>query len=131
MFTHSIRVAVAGVVGALALSTAAAAPAFAKDGRVERRGSCSGASDWKLKLQPEHGRVEAEFEVDSNRVGQVWRVAINDNGVRVFTGSRTTVAPSGSFEVRRLIANRAGADHVVASAHNAKTGETCTGRLTI
>jgi hypothetical protein len=103
---------------------------LAKDGRVERRGSCSGTTDWKLKLQPEDGRIEAEFEVDSNRVGQVWSVAISDNGVRVFTGSRTTSAPSGSFEVERVIANRAGADHVVASARNTRTGETCSGRLT-
>jgi hypothetical protein len=131
MFKHTIRSAAVGVVGALALSTAVATPAFAKDGRIERRGSCSGATDWKLKLQPEHGRIEAEFEVDSNRVGQVWKVAINDNGVRVFTGSRRTTAPSGSFDVTRLIANRAGADHVVASARNTKTGEACTGRLTI
>jgi hypothetical protein len=128
MLKHSIRTAAVGVVGALALSTAVAAPAFAKDGRVERRGACTGASAWKVKLQPEDGRIEAEFEVDSNRVGQVWNVAINDNGVRVFTGSRTTTAPSGSFEVKRVIANRAGVDHVVASAHNSKTGETCTGR---
>jgi hypothetical protein len=129
MLKHSLRTAAAAVVGALALTTAAA-PAFAKDGRVERRGSCTGATDWKLKLQPEHGRIETEFEVDSNRAGQVWNVTINDNGVRVFTGSRTTSAPSGSFEVARLIANRGGADHVVASARNAKSGETCTGRLT-
>ncbi len=130
MLKHTIRSAAVGVVGALALSTAVATPALAKDGRVERRGSCSGASHWKLKAQPEDGRIETEFEVDSNRVGQVWRVAINDNGVRVFTGSRRTTAPSGSFEVERVIANRSGADHVVASARNVTTGETCTGGLT-
>jgi hypothetical protein len=131
MFKHSIRTAAVGIVGALALSTVAATPAFAKDGRVERRGSCTGASVWKVKLQPDDGRIQAEFEVDSNRVGQTWNVAINDNGVRVFSGTRTTTAPSGSFEVKRLIANRAGTDNIVASAHNAKTGETCTGRASI
>jgi hypothetical protein len=131
MSKHTIRTAIVGVAGVIALSTVAATPAFAKDARVERRGACSGASVWKLRLQPENGRIETEFEVDSNRVGQVWNVAINDNGVRVFTGTRTTVAPSGSFEVKRLIANRAGVDHIVASARNAATGETCVGSASL
>lgn len=36
----------------------------AKDGDVTRRGSCTARSDWKLKLSPENGRIEVEFEVD-------------------------------------------------------------------
>jgi hypothetical protein len=41
--------------------------AFAKDGDVIRTGDCSGRADWKLKVSPENGRWEVEFEVDSNR----------------------------------------------------------------
>ena len=108
-----------------------AAPGFAKDGEVIRRGSCTGASDWKLKAKPDDGRLEVEFEVDSNRNGQVWSVRMTDNGVQVFSGTRTTQPPSGSFSVERRIANRAGADTIRARATNARTGESCTGNLQI
>ena len=100
MMQRVIRIAVAG---ALALTAAAGTTAaFAKDGDVIRRGACSGASDWKLKLSPENGRIEVEYEVDSNKVGQTWRVKLFENGNRIFAGSRQTQAPSGSFEVRKL-----------------------------
>ncbi len=131
MFTRSHRTAAIGVLGALALATVGAAPAYAKDGRVEKRGACSSGSVWKLKAGPDNGAIETQFEVDSNRVGQHWNVAINDNGVRVFTGSRTTTAPSGSFEVARRIRNRAGIDHILAFAKNPATGETCVGRVSV
>ena len=125
----TIRSAAAGLL-ALALVGSGAGAAQAKGGNdreLRRSGHCSAASVWKLKAKTDDGRLEVEFEVDSNRNGQRWSVAINDNGVRVFTGARTTVAPSGSFEVERHIANRAGSDRITASATNAKTGERCSG----
>jgi hypothetical protein len=60
-----------------------------------------------------------------------WNVAIADNGVRVFAGTARTAPPSGSFEVRRLIPDRAGLDHVVARAHNPAGGEVCRAAGTI
>ena len=57
-------------------------------------------------------------------------MAVNDNGVRVFTGRRTTRAPSGSFSLERRLTNRAGADRIVAVARNLRTGERCVGSLT-
>jgi len=117
------------ITGALLLG-ATAPGAYAKDGDVIRRGSCSGASDWKLKLSPENGRIEVEFEVDQNVVGQTWRVRINQNGDRIFAGSRVTKAPSGSFEVRVLAANTAGDDAFRAVAKDPGTGERCVGRAT-
>jgi hypothetical protein len=92
---------------------------------------CSARSTWKLKAGPDNGAIETEFEVDSNRVGQKWNVVIKDNGVRVFAGSRITTAPSGSFTVNRRIPNRAGVDHIVASAKNPASGETCVGRVSV
>jgi hypothetical protein len=41
----------------------------------------------------------------------------------------TTRAPSGSFEVRRVIANVSGPDRVVATATR-RSGERCTARAT-
>jgi hypothetical protein len=55
-----------GIALALATSLALAAPAgvaVAGDRDVIREGSCSGSSDWNLKLSPENGRIEVEFEV--------------------------------------------------------------------
>jgi hypothetical protein len=124
------RLGIAGATAAMLVGGIAAGPVSAKDGEIVHRGNCTAASDWKLKAKPDDGRIEVEFEVDSNRNGQTWAVRITDNGVQVFAGNRTTQPPSGSFEVERHIANRAGADVIRARATNARTGETCTGSLT-
>jgi len=117
-----------GTIGAAMLSIPAGVAA--KDGDIIRTGSCSANSDWKLKLSPENGRIEVEFEVDSNRVGQTWNVTLKRNGNMFFSGQRTTQAPSGSFEVRRLTNNGAGSDFIVGRAANPKTGEVCRGTAT-
>ena len=103
-------------------------PALAKDGDVLVRGTCTGKSTSKLKLSEENGRIEVEFEVDQNRNGVAWTVVLTRNGVRVARLTRITKAPSGSFEVRRVVANRAGADVVKATA--TRRGETCSARAT-
>ena len=89
--------------------------------RERERRSAEAAAEADLR------RIEAEFEVDQNRNGVRWTVLMGDNGVRVFTGSAVTVAPSGSFEVNRRIPNRAGTDTIVARATNPATGEVCRG----
>lgn len=106
-----------------------AAPAMANDDDVIRRGSCSGSSDWKLKASPEDGRIEVEGEVDSNKVGQTWRWRILHNGEVSARGKKTTKAPSGSFEVRRLLVDLRGDDGIGWRARNPKSGEVCRGRL--
>jgi hypothetical protein len=126
----AIRV-LAAAGGTLFAVTLAAGPASAKSGDVIKTGSCSASSDWKLKLGPRDSGIETEFEVDSNVVGQKWSVVITDNGATVLSAKRTTVAPSGSFTVRALLANKAGTDTVVATARNAATGETCRGSASI
>ena len=104
--------------------------ASAKSGDVIRQGACSGSSHWKLKLSPENGRIEVQFEVDSNHVGQTWRVKLFHNGDRFFSGQRTTQGPSGSFEVRRVVEDLAGDDHIKGRARNPATDELCVGRAT-
>jgi len=117
------------LVGALAVVPAS--PVAARDGDVVRTGNCSAATDWKLKAGHRDGRIEVEFEVDSNRNGQTWRVRILDNTVLRFSGTRVTRAPSGSFSVERTIRNMAGRDSIVARARNLATGELCVGRVTV
>ena len=128
MFKRMMRVALAG---ALVLMIAGAVPASAKAGDVIRTGACSGSSDWKLKLSPQDGRIEVEYEVDSNKVGQTWSVRLFENGNRIFAGQRVTKAPSGSFTVRVLGNNTAGTDSFRARASNAATGEVCGGSASI
>jgi hypothetical protein len=125
------KVTRAAVAGAIAMTIAGAAPAVAGDRDVIREGACSGPSDWKLKLSPEHGGLEVEFEVDSNVVGQTWRVRLFQNGDRIFAGTRQTTGPSGSFELRRVASNTAGTDAFRGRAANPATGEVCVGRASI
>jgi hypothetical protein len=121
------RIAAVALAGALALSVAGAMPAAAKDGDVIERGSCSGSADWKLKLSPEDGRIEVEYEVDSNVNGQTWKVKLVKDGERIFRGTRTTKAPSGSLEVRVVTSDTAGANRIRGKAVNVATGEVCGG----
>lgn len=117
----------------LLVATAAIAPSpvAAKSSDVIRTGACSGSADWKLKAGKDNGKIEVEFEVDSNRVGQSWRVKIRDNGNLRLRATYTTQAPSGSFSAERRIANLAGSDHIVARARNLASGQVCQGSLTI
>ena len=123
-----LRAIVAAAVLGAVLAGGSALPAMAGAGDVIRRGACTGASDWKLKLSEENGRIEVEYEVDQNRVGDTWRVRIRHNGDLVFAGRRTTQPPSGSFEVRILQADRSGDDVFRGRAVNLRTGEICGGR---
>ncbi len=126
----------AGTGAALAaLSLAAAAgPALADDDDdrdVERTARCSMGSEVKLDLSPENGRVEVEVEVDENRNGSRWSVVANRNGSRIITRTAVTRAPSGSFEVRRVVAPGSPRTTVVAVAKRAATGEVCRIRATL
>jgi len=124
----------ASAVGAMSVITlitlAPNASARGRGAEVTKSGNCSGATDWELKVKAEHGALESELEIDSNRNGQHWTYRIIDNGVTLRLGAATTHAPSGSFEVRKLSRNRPGSDHFVARARNSATGELCAASLT-
>jgi hypothetical protein len=106
-----------------------AAPVFAKDSARIVSVDCSGSTNAKLKVAPDDGRLQVEWEVDSNRVGQTWSVRLTDQGVTVFKSTRITRAPSGSFGVERRITDRAGTDRIVATAYNGRTREVCRATL--
>lgn len=121
-----VLTAVAATAALLATS-GTAAEAKGDRGLVRATGSCAGSADWKLKAKLDDGRVEVEFEVDSNRAGQKWRVTIADNGDTVRTVTRRTAGRSGSFSEERRITNLPGDDRITASARNRATGERCSG----
>jgi hypothetical protein len=125
------RAVLVGLTGLTALAMIGPTAVAAKAGDVIRTGACTNRSDWKLKLSPENGRIEVEFEVDTPRVGQAWRVRLFQNGERFFLGTRTTQSPSGSFTVRVLRPNTAGTDSFRGRAVNLTTGEVCEGRASI
>jgi hypothetical protein len=114
------------LVATLALVVPAGA-AMAGNRDVIEQGSCGGSSDWKLKLSPEDGGIEVEYEVDQNVTGDRWRVKIRHDGELVFRGVRRTQGASGSFEVRIVENDRAGTDAFRARAKNLSTGEVCVG----
>jgi hypothetical protein len=120
-------------IGTLALASTlvlgAAAPALAK-GRVERAGGSCATGVWKLKAKADNGGLDVEFEIDTNRNGQTWRVRVFDNGTRVIKTRATTHAPSGSFTVQKVVANRMGSDRITARATNVATGKVCGGSVT-
>ncbi len=111
-----------------AVALLAVPAAFARGGgqhRVARiHGTCTQQSTSTLKLSREDRGIEVEFEVDQNRNGVPWRVELRRNGIRVASFPATTRAPSGSFEVRRVIAGRFRTDRIKAIASRA--GERCT-----
>ena len=115
---------VALVLALVAVPETLAAPT--KDGDVLVAGRCTAASTSKLKLSEENGRIEVEFEVDQNRVGQRWAVVLRRNGSVVARQTRVTGGRSGSFEARLLARNFAGTDRFVASA--TRSGESCSAR---
>lgn len=103
-----------------------AAHAGVDDDLVSSSGPCA-SGDWKLKAKPDNGRLEVEFEIDTNQRGQTWAVRISDNGQRIFKGTRMTAGRSGSFSVEIKTANRAGTDVIRARATRGDT--VCRGRV--
>ena len=111
---------------AVALVAVPAALANGRDHRAVRiQGVCTQHSSSKLKLSREDRRIEVEFQVDQNQNGVPWRVTLSRNGHAITSFTAKTHAPSGSFEIRRVIAGRLGTDRITAIATRA-SGETCT-----
>jgi hypothetical protein len=124
--THSSRALTLSVI----LALLAPAPALARDGgdgggdgggggdrpQVRVAGNCGHGATSKLKLKGEDGMIEVEFEVDHNRAGTPWRIAIVREGRVVWRGRARTHGPSGSFSVSRMISDYSGADRVAARA---------------
>ena len=79
---------------ALVVVALTAAPAgVAKNGDIRVAGTCTGSTTSKIKLSAENGRIEVEFEVDQNRTGIRWKVALRRNGSLVAsTTARTHVS---------------------------------------
>jgi hypothetical protein len=120
-FIVSSIVAVAALLALASTALGAGSPGVLKTGK------CSAGATWKLRAKRDDGGVEAEFEVDQNRVGRRWSVVLSRNGSVVFRGVRRT-APSGSFEVRKILP---GGGRIVATAKALAGGQTCRAALSV
>jgi hypothetical protein len=119
-----------GIATSLIALVPLVATATANDSDVRRAGNCTGNTSAKIKLSPENGRIETEFEVDQNRTGVTWKVVLRRNGKVAARTQATTRGPSGSFELRRVLADGQGTDSISARAVS-PSGEVCTAQASI
>jgi hypothetical protein len=124
------RTLMIGIATSLVALAPLVATAAANDSDVRRGGTCTGSTAAKIKLSPEDGRIETEFEVDQNRNGVTWKVVLRRNGKVAARTQATTKGPSGSFEIRRVLADGQGSDSVSARA-TSPSGEVCTAHASI
>ncbi len=129
MNRFTTKVAAAGVVALVGVGLGVPAASASAPRVVQRHGSCSATSTWTMKAKADNGRIEVELEVDTNRNGASWNVTLKDNGTRIFHGTRLTHAPSGSFSIGKLTANRRGIDHLTGFARYPANGEVCRASL--
>ena len=121
------RKPIALILAFFALSLLAVPAALAKGGNhraVRIHGVCTKQSTSKMKLSREARGIELEFQVDQNRNGVPWKVRLSRNGKVIASLTAKTRATSGSFEIRRVVAGRLGADRIKAVA--TRSTETCT-----
>jgi len=119
--TFGALAASAVLVGGVLMS----GPAEAKGAGVSAAGHCTGHTVSKLKAKHSNGAIEVEWEVDSNRNGQRWSFRIRQDNVLKASGVRRTLAPSGSFDVHKRIADAPGVHRITAVATNLRTGAVC------
>jgi hypothetical protein len=128
--TRLLMATAAITVSLTAPLVAAATPAFASGGGggVSSSGACTNGGHFNLKAKHDGGKIEMEYQVDSNRAGQVWAVRITDNGAVVVSRHATT-GPGDSFTIRKVIANMPGLDKI--HAHATFKNHTCGGTVTL
>jgi hypothetical protein len=110
-----------GMFGMVAPAQASTRPA------VVVNGTCSQGSLSNLQVQREdNGTLSIDFGVDmsAHRRGVKWVVKVLDNTSIVYRGNVVTIA-DGSFSISKAIAPKTGTNHLVATARNSATGETC------
>jgi hypothetical protein len=115
-----------GAIGA-ALPAHAATPTAVVVNRHCSKGSVS-----NLQLQREDtGKISVDFGVDMarHRAGVTWKIKETRNGV-TFVHRTTRTISDGSFSISNLLAPKS-VNHILATATNPATGETCTIKATL
>jgi len=87
-------------------------------------------SAWSLEVEDQGRNLEVDFEIDTAKADQAWRIVLKRDGHVFFKGVRSTQA-DGDVEVDRRVRDHRGTDRIVARGINLVTGEVCRGALTI
>ena len=106
-------------VGLLLLAAARPLAAVAKGGRpveVRAAGVCGTGASSTLRLRGGGDRIDARFEVEHSRPGEVWRFVLVHERRVSWKGPARTSRPGGSFEIERALPNLPGADEVTVHA---------------
>ena len=121
---HRPRAILASILSLAFVMTALPASTLAAQER-EREGFCRAGSEWNLYVGREDGRrLEVDFEVDSDRRGERWRVVLKNDG-KVFHRSTRLTNQAGEFDIERFTRDGRGKDRIVARAKSLRTGEVC------
>jgi hypothetical protein len=123
------RLSLAVLLALLALAVLGPASALARGGGGDRRevrasGSCGRGASSNIRIRERNGGLEVEFEVDSNRRGQRWRVVLVHERRLAARGHARTRGRSGSFSFERRMRNYGGPDFVLGRAYGPR-GLTC------
>ena len=137
MVTRSFACARCAVCVLALTLLAGAAPARAEhgggdDGRREARvaGTCSAGVTSRLRLRSRDGTISVELEVRRRRGGERWRVVLVHERRVAWRSTVRTKRSSGSFRIRRSLADYDGPDQVTARASGPR-GLTCEASATL
>lgn len=127
-----LAVTIAATVAACCTVADGAAARGGSGGGSEVRvaGGCGTGATSKLRLRARDGGIRAQFEVDHNRSGAVWRVVLVQDRRVVWRGTARTRGASDAFEVERRLRDLPGADTVTARAWGPR-GVTCAASATL
>lgn len=133
--TRRTVAAVAGATLGAGLLIASAPAANASGVEVHKRGTCTMGSTWQLELDKEHGFIDVDFEAETLKAGQRWKVKIKHT--RVKNNKKWTYRSNGitdrdgELDVDRHLKDRKGKDRVAIRVMNPSTGEVCRAKATI
>jgi hypothetical protein len=83
-----------------------------------------------LRLKADHDVIRVEFEVDSRRARERWRLVLVHERRVVWRGSARTRSSGAAFRIRREIPNFDGADQVSVRG-SGPGGNTCQATATL
>ena len=105
------------------LLTLLSASVSAKKSVVKKVGSCTGSSTSKIKLAPQNGNLEIEFEVE-HKSNEVWSVVIKRSNAVIYTKDHKMSATTQSFEAR-VVSSPGTSGSINAVATSKSSGEKC------
>ena len=108
------------------------APAAARDDgarqddrrEVRKDGSCSGSSEWSLRLRADDGAIRVEFEIEMRRSRATWRVILLHERRTAFSGTVQARGSANRVRLRRVLPDWYGLDTITVRASGPRS-ESC------